>query len=159
MKNQLFREKSMERVSSPEQLNDYIRVANPSVWIALSAVIFLLVGIVVWGVFGKLDTILTVGAVTDGEQTICYVKESDISNISTDMKVRLNGEEFGIADIAVQPIQVDTAFPEYLAHLGGISQGEWVYAVILDGSFGADGGIYAAEIVIESISPMTFVVN
>ena len=119
----------------------------------------LLVGIVVWGVFGKLDTILMVGAVTDGEQTICYVKESDISSISADMKVRLNDEEFGIADIAVQPIQVDAAFPEYLAHLGGISQGEWAYAVILDGSFGADGGIYAAEIVIESIAPMTFVIN
>ena len=45
MKNQLFREKSMERVSSPEQLNDYIRVANPSVWLALAVVVFLLIGI------------------------------------------------------------------------------------------------------------------
>ena len=45
MKNQLFREKSMERVSSPEQLNDYIRGANPSVWLALAVVGFLLIGI------------------------------------------------------------------------------------------------------------------
>lgn len=159
MKSQLFREKSMERVSSPEQLNDYIRVANPSIWIALSAVIFLLVGICVWGVFGKLDTVLTVGAVTEGERTVCYVKESDINSVSTDMKVRLNGEEYIIAEISVHPVQVDASFPEYLAHLGGISQGEWAYAVILDGSYGANGGIYAAEIVIESVSPMTFVIN
>lgn len=78
MKSQLFREKSIERVSSPEQLNDYIRVANPSVWLAFVAVLFLLVGICIWGIFGRLDTVLNVGAITEGEQTICYVKESDI---------------------------------------------------------------------------------
>ena len=143
MKSQLFREKSMERVSSPEQLNDYIRVANPSVWLALAAVVFLLVGICVWGIFGQLDT----------------VKESDIGTVSRDMKVRLNGEEYAIEEIAVQPVQIDAAFPEYLAHLGGITQGEWAYAVVLDGAGGANGGIYEAEIVIESISPMTFVTN
>ena len=37
MQNQLFREKSLEKVSSPEQLNDYIRVSNPGVWIAVAA--------------------------------------------------------------------------------------------------------------------------
>ncbi len=29
MENQIFRKKSIERVSSPEQLNDYVRVSNP----------------------------------------------------------------------------------------------------------------------------------
>ena len=159
MKSQLFREKSMERVSSPEQLNDYIRVANPSVWLALAAVVFLLVGICVWGILGKLDTVLTVGAITEGDRTICYVKESDIGTVSRDMKVRLNGEEYAVSEIAVQPVQIDAAFPEYLAHLGGMTQGEWAYAVVLDGAVGADGGIYEAQIVIESISPMTFVTN
>ena len=43
MNEQLFRKKSVERVSSPEQLNDYIRVANPSLWLVLGAVIVLLV--------------------------------------------------------------------------------------------------------------------
>lgn len=159
MKSQLFREKSLERVSSPEQLNDYIRVANPSVWLALAAVVSLLLGVCVWGIFGKLDTVLTVGAITEGERTVCYVKESDMGIVSRNMKVRLNGEEYAIAEIAVQPVQIDAAFPEYLVHLGGITQGEWVYAVVLEGAGGADGGIYKAEIVIESISPMTFVTN
>lgn len=159
MKSQLFRAKSLERVSSPEQLNDYIRVANPSVWIALAAVVFLLIGICVWGVFGRLDTVLTVGAITEENRTVCYVKESDIGSVSTNLKVRLNGEEYEISEIAVQPIQIDEAFPEYLAHLGGITQGEWAYAVVLDSVAGVDGGIYEAQIIIESISPMSFVIN
>ena len=45
MDNQLFRKKSLDKVSSPEQLNDYIRVSNPGVWIALTAVIVLLFGV------------------------------------------------------------------------------------------------------------------
>ena len=33
----LFRQKSLDRVNSPEQLNDYIRVTTPSVWLILFA--------------------------------------------------------------------------------------------------------------------------
>lgn len=154
-----FRTGSLERVSSPEQLNDYIRVANPSVWMALTAVMFLLIGICVWGVFGRLETVLTVDAMTEGEQTVCYVRESDIGSVSPNVTVRLNGEEYEIAQIAPQPIQTDADFPDYLAHISGISHGEWVYAVTLEGTAGTDGGIYEAQIVIESIAPASFVIN
>ena len=37
MASSIFREKSLKRISSPEQLNDYIKVSQPSVWIALAA--------------------------------------------------------------------------------------------------------------------------
>ena len=56
MSDQIFRKKSLDRISSPEQLNDYIRVANPGIWMILAAVIILLAGVCVWGIFGHLDT-------------------------------------------------------------------------------------------------------
>ena len=40
----VYRKASVERISSPEQLNDYLRVTNPSVWIVLAAVVLLLAG-------------------------------------------------------------------------------------------------------------------
>ena len=43
-KANLFREKSLETIESPESLNDYLRVTSPGVWIILAAVIALLVG-------------------------------------------------------------------------------------------------------------------
>ena len=52
--NTIFRNKSIEKVSSPEQLNDYIQVTTPSVWIMLVAVIILLVGMLIWGIFGEI---------------------------------------------------------------------------------------------------------
>ena len=50
----IFREKSLERVTSPEQLNDYIKVTSPSVWIILAATLILIIGTLVWAVFGKI---------------------------------------------------------------------------------------------------------
>ena len=52
--NGLFRQKSIDRVSSPEKLDDYIRVTTPSVWIALIAMILLLAGALFWGIFGEI---------------------------------------------------------------------------------------------------------
>lgn len=51
----IFREKSLKRISSPEQMDDYIRVTSPSVWLILMAIIVLLIGIVVWAVFGTVN--------------------------------------------------------------------------------------------------------
>ena len=48
----IFRQKSIDRVSSPEQLNDYSRVTSPSVWLVLLAIILLLLGLLAWSVFG-----------------------------------------------------------------------------------------------------------
>ncbi len=51
----LFRSKSIQRVSSPEQLNDYIRVTTPSVWIVLIALVVLLTGMLAWSVLGRIE--------------------------------------------------------------------------------------------------------
>ena len=54
MNNSIFRQKSIDKVSSPEKLDDYIRVTTPSVWITLAAIAILLIGTIVWGFFGEL---------------------------------------------------------------------------------------------------------
>ena len=54
MNNGIFRQKNIDKVSSPEKLDDYIRVTTPSVWITLFAIVILLVGFIAWGIFGKL---------------------------------------------------------------------------------------------------------
>ena len=51
----LFRKKSMDKISSPEELNDYIRVTSPSVWMVLAGTVILLVGFLAWGVFGTVN--------------------------------------------------------------------------------------------------------
>lgn len=48
-KKNIFRKSSLDKISSPEKLNDYIKVSNPSVWIVLAAIAVLLVAVVIWG--------------------------------------------------------------------------------------------------------------
>lgn len=57
MDKKLFREKNVKRVSSPEELNDYMRVTSPSVWAILISVIIFLVGFTVWGITGTVTIV------------------------------------------------------------------------------------------------------
>ncbi len=54
MDNGIFRQKSIDKVSSPEKLDDYIKVTTPSVWLTLAAIVILLIGALVWSVTGEL---------------------------------------------------------------------------------------------------------
>ena len=70
--NGIFREKSIDRVTGPESLNDYIRVTSPSVWIALLALVVLLVGLLAWSVFGRIEVKNADGSIEEGAP-ITYV--------------------------------------------------------------------------------------
>ncbi len=50
----IFREKSLERISSPDKINDYIKTTTPGIWIVLIAVLLILAGAIVWSVFGRI---------------------------------------------------------------------------------------------------------
>ena len=95
MENNIFRKKSLERISSPEQLNDYIKVSNPSIWIVLLAAIIFFVAVFIWSINGniisKIDSKgIFIGA--DNELYVaCYVPSSEVKNekVRVGMEVRL----------------------------------------------------------------------
>lgn len=62
--SEVFRKKSLKKISEPEDLHDYIRVTTPSVWIALIAVVLVLAGILGWMIFGTVDVHQEDGTVT-----------------------------------------------------------------------------------------------
>ncbi len=157
MENQLFRKSSIERVSSPEQLNDYVCVSNPSVWIILAAVIVLLIGVCAWGVFGKLDTKISTAGVSQNGIFTCFATEENAAKIKPGMELNVDGNVLSISEISAKPISVNADMDEYLLHLGGFSEGEWLYEVTADSTL--TDGTYKAEIVTESVSPMSFVLN
>lgn len=157
MDKQLFRKASIERVSSPEQLNDYIRVSNPGIWMILAAVISLLIGVCVWGIFGHLESkIATAGTCENGVFT-CYITEEKIARIKPGMTINVDGMSLSVSEISAKPAAVTADSDSYLLYLGGFSQGEWLYKVTADSAL--PDGTYRAEIVTESVSPMSFIMN
>ncbi len=157
MEKQLFRKASMERVSSPEQLNDYIRVSNPGVWMILAAVITLLIGVCVWGIFGHLDTKIATAGICENGVFTCYVGEEEAAKIKSGMTVNVDGNALSVSEVSAQPISVSADMDDYLLYLGGFSEGDWLYQVTAGATL--SDGTYKAEIVTESVSPMSFILN
>src|SRR6266700_8109835 len=52
----IFRKVALERLSSPEQLDQLITLTSPIAWTALLAISLLLSAIVAWGIFGSVPT-------------------------------------------------------------------------------------------------------
>ena len=55
MENGLFRQKSIDRISSPESLHDYMRVTSPRLWMILAAIIALLAGFIVFASMATME--------------------------------------------------------------------------------------------------------
>lgn len=56
MAKQLFRKVALERISSPEQLDQLITITTPLGWLSLLATMIFLVGIIFWGIYGSIPT-------------------------------------------------------------------------------------------------------
>lgn len=158
MNTRLFRKSSIDRVNSPEQLNEYIQVTSPSMWLVLAAVILLLTGVVVWGVFGTVDTTVETGVVVQGDTAVCYVTAEDASLLKEGMTVTAGnyiGELKTLSDI---PIQVNDTFDDYTLYLTGMNVGDFCYVAQLELPDAADG-VYAAVITVDSTRPIFFVLH
>ncbi len=129
----IFREKALEKISSPEQLNNYLKVTNPAVWMILAAVILLLGGLLAWSAVGELET--TVDAVAYVENGTALITMSG-SRVDSGMTVRIGSHEYEIATVERNEYMTAAQFPVTLAD-----------------------GKYDADIVVERISPIKFLLK
>lgn len=56
MEKTIFRQVSLERLSSPEQLDQILRVTDPRTWVGLTAIFLLLLTTIFWGFKGSITT-------------------------------------------------------------------------------------------------------
>lgn len=147
----------MERVSSPEQLTDYIRVTNPGVWMVVAAAAVLLAGFLVWGAVGSLETKVTAAAVSAGDHVVCYVSEAGAEKIEAGDIVRIGGGEYAVTAVGAQPVIVDGSFSAYALRVGGFTEGEWVVPLAVNADL--PDGTYEAAVVTDSVSPISFLFN
>ena len=143
MQSQLFRNKSVERISSPEQLQDYMRVTNPGIWMVLGAVIVLLAGLLVASALVKVETTVSArGEIAEpGGAVVMRLPADEGAAVREGMAVRLAGQR-GRVDYAYE------------------SDGVTVVAASLDaGAEALPAGVYDVQIVTETLSPISFLLN
>ena len=150
----LFRKQSMDRISSPEELHDYIQVTGPRLWMVLTAIAVLLAGLVVYAstvtMENTMDVTVTVDNCIDENEepgdasftiVTCMLDPAQKDLVNTGMKVRVAGQTGEIASMFVNGDQ-----------LGIVIDMEKSYLGLPDGE-------YPAQIVLENITPISFLLN
>lgn len=133
--NNIFRKKALERISSPEQLTDYLRVTNPGVWAVLAAVIILLLGLFVWSCMGSLQTRSEASVIVEDRTAVVVSTEGD--ELTPGMTLIINSESSELERTETDDYGRSVGFAEV----------------------DLPDGRYDAEVVTEEIKPIDFLLR
>jgi len=156
MENGLFRKKSLERISSPEELHDYMRVTSPRLWMLLGAITALLVGFIVYASTATMENTMPIKVKvsqyeleTDADGEVEYMTglkahlpHTMKDQVDSNMMVRIGRIEAKIAYV-------------------GVGENETIFLNIDPGMdyVPLEEGEYDAELVLESTTPISFLWN
>ena len=100
MPTQLYRKKVMDRLSSPEELNSYLRVTTPAVWVVLSGIILILVGALIWVSATYITSSVSGTAkVKDGTMVVTFPEDDFMENIEAGQSVRVGSTSSTIMSV------------------------------------------------------------
>lgn len=157
MEKGLFREKSVEGLSAPDNLNDYIRVVKPSVWVTLIAVIVLLLGVTAWGALGKLDKVVRPLVCSDGNSLVAYISEKDKAEVLTNNSIVIDGVKYSYDGVEAFNLMESLVDVTLIRQKLSLSDDEAIFVISIDGTLPA--GSYEGKIVVGNIRPISFVIN
>lgn len=156
MDEKLFRKKNIDRISSPEKLNDYVKVTNPPVWLVLAGIIIVLAGGCIWSIFGSISTNVE-GVVSAGEkEQVLYIKTDDLHRFSQGMEVEINAEKCTVGYIGSYPVSTKS-LEDSIIYFGHLEDERWVYPVIVEGN--VREGIYSALVTVEKKAPISLLIG
>lgn len=138
MEETLFRQKSLDKVKSPDNLSEYIKVVNPSIWLLIASILVLLLGLCCWGIFGSIQTVVHAQAQSTGGEVVCLLSQEDGSRVKPGMPVSVEGAQGVVWEVRSQ------------------ADGSACYLTLEDP---LPDGFYETEITVESIHPISFLLN
>ena len=90
MAEPITKRENVKRISSPEQLNDYLHVTTPAMWAVLLGVVLILVSLFVWSSVTAVESFTAgVGEVHDGVLTITLDNEEDARQVEVGMDAKV----------------------------------------------------------------------
>lgn len=164
LSSSIFNKKATEQLRSPEDLDKYVQVTKPSVWLVLFACAALLVGLLAWGVFGSVSTnVSTAGAVDEGA-VVCLLGAESAAQVSAGDEAVVNGVPCTVESISEVPLSrfeasqiVDS---DYLAST--LITSDWSYVVRLSGTGIEElpsGVPLPVSITTESVAPISLILG
>ena len=93
MKEQIFRKKSIDKINSPESLDEYIRVPNPPAVLLIAAAAILLIGAFIWFFFGQNSQAVNVTLNVCDKNSVCVLTQEEADKTGSGMNVKSDGFE------------------------------------------------------------------
>ena len=121
------------RMASPEQLNDYLKVTNPKIWLLLVAVSLLIGGLLLWSSFTTIESYATgTASAVGGELVVVFDDAGKAGNVKA-------GMEMEVGDIKTTVLTVGT---DEKGNMVASAQ-----ATIPDGTYEVRVGYNAAQVI------------
>ena len=121
------------RIASPEQLNDYLKVTTPKIWLLLLAVALIIVGLLLWSGFTTIESYATGTAIADGgELTVTFDDAAKADKVQA-------GMEMEVGDVKAEVLTVGTDADGQLVASA--------HANIPDGSYEVRVGYNATQVI------------
>ena len=161
--SQIFNKKASEKLQSPDDLDKYVQVTNPSVWVVLGACIALIVGLLIWGFFGAVSSsVTTTGVLVEG-QIVCFVDAKTASQIDVGNTATVDGYLMEVASKGDIPFSREEARSflksDYLTST--LVTSDWSYVISLEGDSGVFYYAVPMSVVIttERVTPISLIFN
>lgn len=152
-----------EKITSPEQLNDYIHVTSPGVWLILSSVLIFLTGFVFWILTGRLEVSFSSYIYNNGEVSLAFVSPNNALRLKKGTAVRII--DSGIRGTVEEITSVTTPYREIIEHIGeanalmmGIHEGDKLIQVAMNIK-NAPENISRALYVVDMVRPVSFLLK
>lgn len=163
MQNKLFRQKSIDKISSPEQLNDYIHVTSPGVWLLLCSITLILIGSCCWGILGSIKTYEKVPVIIKDDTYRAVVSTDHSRYIAPGEEIYIQNVRFIVENISPEKHPIGSEYDSLIISECSYAQDEEVYDLTLKlpenvTDYPANG-CYSGNIVVETLSPASFVFN
>ena len=151
------------RLTSPDQLNNYIRLTSSGIWLVLASVLVLLGGLFMWLLTGTLDVSLHTAVFTSADKTSAFIPMGDLYGISSGTPARLlDGTAGTVTEICYEPLS--------LREIEGIIGRNNAAGMMIDATSaslckvllsipGAPQGISEAVIILGTVKPITFLLR
>ena len=96
----IFRKSAMSNISSADELDTYIKVTNPSVWLVLIAAAMVVGGLLIWSATSVIPTTIDLTGIAKEGKATCWVDEE------TKDKIKDGGVHIRMLDESVTEVEI-----------------------------------------------------
>ena len=134
MNNEFFNQEAVESFCGTDDLTKTIKMTTPGVWMIGLSCMFLILGILFWGIFGVISTHIETTGMIQNDKVICFLSTEDAAKVSVGNEAVSGDLHMRISSLSDLPLSREEASGivegDYFLHV--MMPGEWAYTVTFD---------------------------